>query len=682
MIPARVLWAVLSVAGMEALLVQWTSLVVPPGTLALDFVVTAIVLALVVGTVVAPFAAARGLPPGRILSVSVLAALSFYDASRIRTEKLSWHDPATFVLIGILGAGCWNELRRTTERSEDADVVAAIVLTSATAVAWAALYIRGRFTSTLLVLALLALATAVQLGWSRWLAREGRAPAGGSAAAPLWQGVLLVGLAVSTYPIAPGFLRPLLLGDAAATGASSRTLPDVVVVVMDTVRADHLSVYGYERSTSPELARFAERAYLFPRATANSNWSLPSHATLLTGLLPHQHGARAVVSSITSPESSAAPMARLAFQPLAEQQVTLAERLREAGYQTAMVSANYAWLSPESGLLQGFDYVDSRPGMLVGWEPFAAAYLRHQPIRALETMYARGTSSKASAREIVDHVEGFLGRQSRRPFFLLINFMDAHAPYMSALQADAVPEIHARFAARPLSAKNVDAYDRSIAFLDHQLGRLFAGLRARGIFDDALVVVTADHGERFGPSGRGWHGDDLSEASIHIPLLIKVPHQARAERPERRAQLADIAPTILEAAGLPIPQEFFGSALAGRSRAVIAESYLAAGGTVTPFRPVPVGRLDAELPTLWALLESDWKLVHDATGKDALYDLASDPAEATDLASSRPDVAKPMAQRLAALLPADTYTDYRAPLAQHDVSSVTVEKLKSLGYAQ
>jgi arylsulfatase A-like enzyme len=347
-----------------------------------------------------------------------------------------------------------------------------------------------------------------------------------------------------------------------------------------------------------------------------------------------------------------------------------------------LVSANYAWLSPESGLLQGFEYIDSRPGMLVGWEPFAAAYLRHQPIKALKTMYARGTSSKASAREIVDHVEGYLDRQSRRPFFLLINFMDAHAPYTSALHADAVPEIHARFAAHPLSAANVESYDRSIAFLDQQLGRLFANLQARGLFDDALIVVTSDHGERFGAGRRGWHGDDLSQASIHVPLLIKTPRQARSERPVRRAQLADIAPTVLAAAGLPIPPEFFGSVLAERSHAVIAESYLAAGGTVTPLRPVPLAQLDSELPTMWALFEADWKLVRDARGRDALYDLASDPAEATDLAASRPEVAKQMAERLASLLPAQTFTDYRVPLAQADVSSVTVEKLKSLGYAQ
>ena len=194
-------------------------------------------------------------------------------------------------------------------------------------------------------------------------------------------------------------------------------------------------------------------------------------------------------------------------------------------------------------------------------------------------------------------------------------------------------------------------------------------------------MVTSDHGERFGASGRGWHGDDLSQASIHVPLLIKMPRQARSERPERHAQLADVAPTVLGAAGLPIPQEFFGSALAERSRAVIAESYLAAGGTVTPLRPVSVVQLDMELPTMWALLEADWKLVRDARGRDALYDLASDPAEATDLAASRPEVVQRMAARLASLLPAQTFTDYRLPLAQDDVSSATVEKLKSLGYA-
>src|SRR5262249_12881002 len=153
--------------------------------------------------------------------------------------------------------GCWHELRRTEQRSEQADVVAVITLVSATALAWAALCIRGRFTPTIVVVGLLALVTVVQLGWSRWRSSGRAAQAAGSIVAPLWPGVLMVVLAVSTYPVAPGFLRPLVLADAGTAAASSREQPNVIVVVMDTVRADHLSAYGYGRLTSPELARFA-----------------------------------------------------------------------------------------------------------------------------------------------------------------------------------------------------------------------------------------------------------------------------------------------------------------------------------------------------------------------------------------------------------------------------------------
>ncbi len=682
MIVAPALSAVLLVAGMEVLLVQWTSLVVPPTTLAIDFAATAVVLAAAVGGIFVIATAVRRSAPRSTFPTWVLVSLAFYDLSRIRTEKLSWSDPTLLALAAVLGVGCWCELRRTDERSEHGDAVAAIAWVTANSVAWDVFHIRG-FTPALEVLMLVVAAAAAQVSWIWWRSNATPRATTGKPTLRLSPVVLMTALGVWSYPLAPGFLRPELRSGAEAPPATSRTRPNVIVVVMDTVRADHLSLYGYERATSPYLARFADRAHFFRRAIANSNWSLPSHATLLTGLLPHQHRAHTVISSITTENGAGgAEMARLAHQPLAEQQVTLAERLREIGYLTALVSANYAWLSTESGLLQGFDYVDNRPGMLVGWEPFCAAYLRHQPVEALAAFYARETSSKLSARQIVDHARDFLERQSRRPFFLLINFMDAHAPYTSALHADAVAEIHGRLATGPQVAANVDSYDRSLAFLDHQLGRLFADLETRGLFDDTLIVVTSDHGERFGEGARGWHGDDLSQASIFVPLLIKMPRQVQGERVERRAQLADIAPTILDAAGLPAPREFFGSVLGRQSRAVVAESYLAAGGVTAPGRPVPMVELDAKLPTMWALFDGDWKLVRDSRGRELLYDLANDPAEVKDVAPDRPEVARQMAERLASLLPPQVFSEYRTPSAQADVSRATVEKLKSLGYAQ
>jgi arylsulfatase A-like enzyme len=169
---------------------------------------------------------------------------------------------------------------------------------------------------------------------------------------------------------------------------------------------------------------------------------------------------------------------------------------------------------------------------------------------------------------------------------------------------------------------------------------------------------------------------------VHVPLLIKMPQQVEPEIVERVAQLADVAPTIFETVGLSVPPDFFGSVLAQRSRAVIAENYLAAGGSRAPVRAVSMDELDNVLPTQWALFEQRWKFVRNADGRQFLYDLSDDPTGSEDLASRRPEVTREMAERLAALLPPHVFTNYRFPVAQADVSSLTVEKLKSLGYAQ
>ena len=164
-----------------------------------------------------------------------------------------------------------------------------------------------------------------------------------------------------------------------------------------------------------------------------------------------------------------------------------------------------------------------------------------------------------------------------------------------------------------------------------------------------------------------------SQDNIHVPLLVKMPRRTKGESIARVAQLADVAPTILEAVGLQAPEEFFGSSLARNSRAVIAEGY----GNV-----IPMNEVLSRVPIEWALFDGDWKLLRIASGRQLLYNLADDPLESTDLASSHPEVTTQLGDRLTSLVPRRTFTDYRSPVAQPEVSSLTLEKLKSLGYAQ
>jgi arylsulfatase A-like enzyme len=690
-ISVQALLAALLVAAMDVWLVQWTSHAVPPSTVAIDFVVSGVVLTIVILPVIAALAVFRQRAGPRAFLLAIVPALGFYDLSRVRTEKMSWLDPTSLALAGILAIGCWRAMRPPASRGTGglADLVWAQALVAATAVTWAALHVQS-FAPTIVVLTLLGLVTALQVACSRWvLAAEGPGTRRSTLAA-LSSLAVAIGFSMVSYPIRPGAPKLQMRPDDGATKAAPGNLPSVIVIVMDTVRADHLSVYGYEHPTSPRLAEFAEHAYVFRRAIANSNWSLPSHATLLTGLLPHQHGAHTVISSTqANRERGEATFGQLAHQPLSPSENTIAYRLRELGYETGLIAANYAWLSDDWGLTRGFHYLMNRPRYLVAWEPFCAAYLRHAPIGQLAELNRRSKLSKLSADQIVAQVTDFLSRQKRGPFFLFVNFMDAHAPYASAKQADAVPEIRERLRGRRWNTTTLEAYDRSIAFLDDQLGRLFGELQTRGLFEESLIVITSDHGERFGVNKVGVHGDDLSQDLLSIPLLIKMPRQAEGERVERWAQLADVAPTILEAVGLPIPREFFGSPLARASRAVIAENYLSSGGTDGytlpdrgPARFVSMETIDETLPTQWALFDGHWKLVRDGSGRESLYDLSDHADGSENLAARHPEIAREMAERLAALVPPGLFANHRVPVVQAGVSSLAIEKLKSLGYAQ
>ena len=290
-------------------------------------------------------------------------------------------------------------------------------------------------------------------------------------------------------------------------GPASPAAPNLVLVVLDTVRADHLAPYGYARVTTPHLDAFArDEATRFTQARSSSSWTLPSHASLFTGLLPSEHGA-------AYPGETA--------HPLRGEVVTLAERLRAAGYETAAVVANTLFIVPRLGMDQGFGHFDDRRGSFVG------DYLALPQLAGLRL--AVGHTPYRSAREITEAALQWLdarspseGRLAARPFFLMLNYMDAHRPYLPPSPfdkafSDEVPE----YALKPERKLHLLLYDRELMHLDSQLARLLERLRERGLFENTVVVVTADHGEAFGEHGRYGHSGTLFEELVHVPLYVK-----------------------------------------------------------------------------------------------------------------------------------------------------------------
>jgi arylsulfatase A-like enzyme len=393
--------------------------------------------------------------------------------------------------------------------------------------------------------------------------------------------------------------------------------PNIVLITLDTVRADHISAYGYSRNTAPELAAFSRHATLYRSAVAPSNFTLPSHTSIFTGLYGTVHGNQGLPGN-----------------GLSTTVATLPETLRDFGYQAIAVVANSAYLQSPFGLDRGFQYHDSRWRIDLDYSPRdALLFLRRR---------ADLTASRR-ADEIEAEGEAVLRRAARssHPFFLFLNFMDAHAPYVPpgafgrlfpgrvpGLRVELLLERLARQMphARPSPAERahlISQYDGGIAFEDHVLGRFFDALNDTGVADNTLVIITADHGEVFGEHGYVEHRNSLYDPELRVPLLIKYPRQQQGAVSASVVSLNDLYPTILKAAGIAPPHPHHGVALqdvqpAGR----IVMSEMFEGGV----------RRSA--------FDGRWKSIVGADGGWEVFDIANDPGELHPLAVPPPAAEK------------------------------------------
>jgi arylsulfatase A-like enzyme len=312
-------------------------------------------------------------------------------------------------------------------------------------------------------------------------------------------------------------------GSPTLTTALDRDAPLVVVYLVDTLRADHLGLYGYRRDTAPELGRFAQDAVVFDTAIASSSWTKPSVASLFTSQPAAEH--RCVQF----------------YTPLDPSFVTLAERMREAGYATGAVVANRLVQARDGRFDQGFAYFASPP------EPQRAA-------------------------DVVDDALRFLDSRRGLPTFLYLHAMDPHSPYAPPPPFDrryGAPPTRARPAAEPSDyrtpadlARIVAQYDGEVAYGDQEFGRFLRALQSRGLYDRALIVFLSDHGEEFLDHGDWVHGHTLYDELVRVPLVVKYPGGFHAgRRVAGQVQLLDVMPTILKSQGLPVPRP---PAVAGR----------------------------------------------------------------------------------------------------------------------
>jgi arylsulfatase A-like enzyme len=460
--------------------------------------------------------------------------------------------------------------------------------------------------------------------------------------------LFVVGLGLCVAVMASACTRESDAEAATASSPSGRRdpKPNVVLISVDTLRADHLGLYGYRRPTSPELEALASEGVVFDHFIQNGGGTLPSHMTMMTSLRPAVHG-------LSARRPGRLPDAR----------ITLAEQLRSNGYATAAWTDG-GWVRAKFGFDQGFDIFDDSGGRLRTTLPKAETWIRkHRGSPFFVFLHTYDVHSQRGQMPYTcpgDYPESFAwpsastfdGCRSGRCATDLLKWVNA--------QADAGElDPHAYFS--PAEVELMRAmYDGCIRYVDHEIGRLMALLHDLGIYDRTLVVVTADHGEEFLDHGRFLHVQGGYENMAHVPLVMKLPGSVKGGgRVEPLAAMVDLMPTILGIAHIrPNPE--------------------AEGHSLLP--AIFEGRPIRSYVTMYSTIRSErWKLFRNPR---RLFDIVNDPEETHNVVARYPHVVKQLEARLRRILEADSTLAKRlqlgigpAPLTKNNL-----RELRALGY--
>ena len=446
------------------------------------------------------------------------------------------------------------------------------------------------------------------------------------------------------------FLLIILLLIAAGYGlASSINQPPqgIILISLDTLRADHLGIYGYHRNTSPFIDAFAKESVVFENAVVQSQWTLPSHASIMTSLYPSSHGVTEIKDS------------------LSEEHVTLAELLRREGYATGAFTDG-AFLRKRFGLNQGFDLYDGE--------------------------------RRVGIKEILPKVKKWLEEHKSTPFFLFIHCYDIHAPYDPPPPYDSIfqdftytgnlsPSTETIWSAtwEGLKINDEDAryfmalYDGGIRYTDEKIGELLSYLRDSGLEKQSLIIITSDHGDEFLEHGRLGHQQLYYRPNLHVPLIVRVPGLPKKEiRIRELVQSIDLMPTILELAGLPVHPNVQGRSLLplmkryknvfNRSLAKVFQSFVKDSQLSYSMEP----RFK-----LYSIITEGYQLIYNMDANSIkLFNLERDPLAQNNIAKHQDDTVQQLLEDLKnfnAVKP-----DSKAPGMFLDEQ--TREQLEALGY--
>jgi arylsulfatase A-like enzyme len=460
-------------------------------------------------------------------------------------------------------------------------------------------------------------------------------------------------------------------------GSDAGSRPNVLLIVLDTVRADRLSSYGYDQPTTPELDSFSDGAIRFSNFYSTSSWTVPSHASLFTGLYPIRHGATQENLSLKN------------------EFATLAETLGNAGYQTFAASQN-PFVSDTVNLAQGFDEFAPL------WRDFIKpdGSIRH---------------ARRDGHLVNNAFEAYLERSNREePFFAFLNYIDAHLPtappepYLSKFLRpgtnidDALRIGRERwsgyYSGKEASAQDLevlsDLYNAELAYMSYQLKELFDRLREDGRFDNTLIVVTSDHGEQLGDHEHLGHMFSLYNTTVRVPLIIRLPGNAAQGRvDDRLGQLVDLYPTIMRIADVDYADSTIHgvdlmSSSSDAQRDFVFSEYYYPSQALAMYGEDEHDSLSKYRRRLRAIEADGMRLIWSSLGDHELFDLQNDPGETTNLFAQLPGVAARLKIKLNQQIEnyGTGYKDVPEAIAtagaRLEVDNETEAALRELGYLQ
>lgn len=469
---------------------------------------------------------------------------------------------------------------------------------------------------------------------------------------------------------------------------------NVILIVMDTTRRDHLSCYGYQKKTTPNLDMLSRESLLCTNAYSTSSWTLPSHASIMTGLYPLQHGAH---FSVNSNEISLFHLP-FSINILSDNFTTLAEIMSRQGYNTAGVVASVL-CHKSFGIAQGFDYYhDSFQKVSHDLNHYIVFRIASKLIALNKIFNSRGYGNTKRATEINQLAFSWLNQNYREPFFLFLNYFDPHATYQPPSPYDRlyegkeyfrhILENHGGFwNIYPAVMNNnhqltdkerayfLSQYDGEIAYLDYYIGALIEKLKSLKIYDKSMIIITADHGELLGEHNLMDHSKTLYEELTNIPLIIKYPASLKKIGTfELPVSLIDIMPTVLSTIGISRPDNIEGEPITQvpAKRKIFAEL-----NRSTRWIELLGSRFDRDLR---AIYNGDFKYIWASNGKNELYNTKKDPKESHNLVQEMTDIASAMNRdlqsRIELLEPSKAIK--KAPKASTPIK----DKLRFLGYIQ